>query len=102
MHNSYLIFIIIWNCQNSHAICDLGLSITKRLAVKEDDLQGFTASIPLPSMVYKSFEKQEGDDSVVSSCKEFICIGLLYHVLGWTTEEEKLADSSLYCLLNYI
>lgn len=52
--------------KNSHAICDLGLSITKRLAVKEDDLQGFTASIPLPSMVYKSFEKQEGDDSVAN------------------------------------
>ncbi|XP_050288244.1 sister chromatid cohesion protein PDS5 homolog A isoform X1 [Quercus robur] len=52
--------------KNSHAICDLGFSITKRLAAKEDDLQGFTASIPLPSMVYKSFEKQEGDDSVAN------------------------------------
>ncbi|KAL4628077.1 hypothetical protein ACB092_05G210600 [Castanea dentata] len=39
---------------------------SKRLAVKEDDLQGLTASIPLPSMVYKSFEKKEGDDSVAN------------------------------------
>ncbi|GMY36602.1 sister chromatid cohesion protein PDS5 homolog A isoform X4 [Fagus crenata] len=52
--------------KNSHAICDLGLSITKRLAPKDDDLQGLTASIPLPSVLYKLLEKKEGDDSVAT------------------------------------
>lgn len=53
------------NLQNSHAICDLGLSITKRLAPKECDLQVLTVSVPLPSMLYKPYEKKEGDDSAV-------------------------------------
>ena len=96
MHNSCLICIIIWNCQNSHAICDLGLSITKRLAAKEDDLQGFTASIPLPSMVYKSFEKQEGDDSVVSSAKN--SFALVYRIMYWV---EQLKKKNLL-ILHYI
>lgn len=48
----------------SHAICDLGLSIIKRLALKEDDLQGLTAPVSLPAMLYKTKEKTGGDDSV--------------------------------------
>jgi sister-chromatid-cohesion protein PDS5 len=58
------------------------LFVTKRLAPKEDDLQGLTASVPLPSVLYKLFEKKEGDDSVVSSAKNsvvlfyVICTGL--------------------------
>lgn len=52
--------------KNSHAICDLGLSITKRLAPKENDLQGLPASVPLPSMLYKPYEKKEGDDSMAT------------------------------------
>ncbi|KAM1124110.1 sister chromatid cohesion protein PDS5 homolog A [Malus sylvestris] len=52
--------------KNSHGICDLGLSVTKLLFPKENDLQGLPASIPLPSMLYKPYEKKEGDDSVAS------------------------------------
>ncbi|XP_035545747.1 sister chromatid cohesion protein PDS5 homolog A isoform X2 [Juglans regia] len=52
--------------KNSHAICDLGLSITKRLATKEDDSQRSTVLVSLPSMLYKLLEKNEGDDSVAS------------------------------------
>ncbi|THG11358.1 hypothetical protein TEA_018860 [Camellia sinensis var. sinensis] len=48
--------------KNSYAICDLGMSITKRLAQKEDDLQGLIVSVPLPPMLYKPREKKEGDD----------------------------------------
>lgn len=51
--------------QISYAICDLGLSIIKRLALKEDDLQGLTVPVSLPAILYKSKEKK-GDDSVVS------------------------------------
>lgn len=60
-----LTYVIFSNFQNSHAICDLGLSITKRLAPKENDLQGLPASVSLPSMLYKPYEKKEGDDSMV-------------------------------------
>jgi len=56
-----------WGFQISFAICDLGLSIIKRLARKEDDFRGFTASISLPSMLYKTKEKKGGEDSVVCS-----------------------------------
>ncbi|KAK9267394.1 hypothetical protein L1049_009819 [Liquidambar formosana] len=52
--------------KNSHAICDLGLSITKRLAQKEDDLQESTLSVSLPSMLYKPHEKKEEDDTMAS------------------------------------
>lgn len=52
--------------QNSHAICDLGLSLTKRLATKEEDFQGLIASVPLPPMIYKSCKKGEEDGSMVS------------------------------------
>lgn len=52
--------------QNSYAICDLGLSITKRLASREEDFQGLIASVPLPAMIYKPCQKEEGNDSMVS------------------------------------
>ncbi|CBI33245.3 unnamed protein product, partial [Vitis vinifera] len=51
--------------KNSHALCDLGLSIIKRLVQKQDDVQGLTSSITLPPILYKLCEK-EGDDSVAS------------------------------------
>lgn len=49
--------------KNSHAICELGLSITKRLH-KVDDLQVPIQSVSLPPMLYKPYEKEGGDDSV--------------------------------------
>ncbi|KAA8519226.1 hypothetical protein F0562_013482 [Nyssa sinensis] len=52
--------------KNSHAICDLGLSITKRLAQKQDELQVSITVVFLPPMLYKPCEKKEGDDAPVS------------------------------------
>ncbi|KAL7213803.1 hypothetical protein ACSBR2_016356 [Camellia fascicularis] len=54
--------------KNSHAICDLGLSIIKRLAHKEDDLQESIVSVSLPPILYKLRDKkgEEGDDPLVS------------------------------------
>ncbi|XP_039016298.1 sister chromatid cohesion protein PDS5 homolog A-like [Hibiscus syriacus] len=49
--------------KNSHAICDLGLSIMRRLAYKEEDLQGLIQSVSLPSLLYKPYERKEGEDS---------------------------------------
>ncbi|KAE8709123.1 putative ARF GTPase activator [Hibiscus syriacus] len=49
--------------KNLHAICDLGLSIMRRLAYKEDDLQGLIQSVSLPPLLYKPYERKEGEDS---------------------------------------
>ncbi|KDP35518.1 hypothetical protein JCGZ_08956 [Jatropha curcas] len=48
--------------KNSHAISELGLSITKRLAQREDDLQRSASSVSLPPILYKPYEKKEGDE----------------------------------------
>uniref|UniRef100_A0A5B7AN91 Sister chromatid cohesion protein PDS5 B n=2 Tax=Davidia involucrata TaxID=16924 RepID=A0A5B7AN91_DAVIN len=52
--------------KNSHGICDIGLSITKRLGQKQDDIQASITLVSLPSMLYKPHEKKEGDDTLVS------------------------------------
>lgn len=46
------------NGQNSHAICDLGLAITKRLLQKDVDMQGLSHSVSLPPIIYKACEKE--------------------------------------------
>ncbi|KAG4182792.1 hypothetical protein ERO13_A09G067800v2 [Gossypium hirsutum] len=49
--------------ENSHAICDLGLSIMKCLTYKEEDLQGLMQSVSLPPLLYKPYERKEGEGS---------------------------------------
>ncbi|XP_058753154.1 sister chromatid cohesion protein PDS5 homolog A-like isoform X1 [Vicia villosa] len=57
----------------SHAICDLGLAITKRLVQKDVDLQELSHLVSLPPMLYKAVEKKEGDDTMlVSEVKSWI------------------------------
>ncbi|GMH05225.1 hypothetical protein Nepgr_007065 [Nepenthes gracilis] len=51
--------------KNSHAICDLGLSIIKRLGQKLDGHQDPPASVSLPSMLYKLCERKEENDAEV-------------------------------------
>ncbi|GER52831.1 sister chromatid cohesion protein pds5 [Striga asiatica] len=48
--------------KNSYALCDLGLSILKRLAPKQVDPQDSSASVILPSVLYKPLEKKEDDE----------------------------------------
>uniref|UniRef100_A0A7N0UYA4 Uncharacterized protein n=1 Tax=Kalanchoe fedtschenkoi TaxID=63787 RepID=A0A7N0UYA4_KALFE len=50
--------------KNSHAICDLGISVVKRLAQKEDAVSEMTSSVTLPSLLYKSLAKTEENPSV--------------------------------------
>ncbi|CAL1352064.1 unnamed protein product [Linum trigynum] len=45
--------------KNSHAVCELGLMIVKRLASKEDDVQVLASPVTLPSLLYKPYEKKE-------------------------------------------
>ncbi|KAF2306079.1 hypothetical protein GH714_011216 [Hevea brasiliensis] len=58
--------------KNSHAISELGLAITKRLAPKEDDIQTLASPVSLPPMLYKSHEKKEGDDSLATEGKMWL------------------------------
>ncbi|KAL1214039.1 putative sister chromatid cohesion protein PDS5 [Cardamine amara subsp. amara] len=51
--------------KNSHAICELGLSIMNHLTQKEPGLQGEITPVSLPPMLYKPSEKIEGDNSQV-------------------------------------
>ncbi|CAJ1941535.1 unnamed protein product [Sphenostylis stenocarpa] len=55
----------------SHALCDLGLAITKRLVQKDVDLQGLSHLVSLPPMLYKTSEK-EGDDTGVTEVKSWL------------------------------
>jgi sister-chromatid-cohesion protein PDS5 len=55
--------------KNSHAICELGLSIINHLTQKEPDLQGEITPVSLPPTLYKPSEKVEGDKSQVGEEK---------------------------------
>ncbi|KAK7303437.1 hypothetical protein RJT34_14343 [Clitoria ternatea] len=56
--------------KNSHAICDLGLAITKRLVERDVDLEGLSPPVSLPQVLYKAFEKEK--DPVVSEVKSWL------------------------------
>ncbi|XP_019463683.1 PREDICTED: sister chromatid cohesion protein PDS5 homolog A-like isoform X1 [Lupinus angustifolius] len=58
--------------KNSHAICDLGLAITKQIVQKDVDLQGLSASVSLPPMLYKTYESNEADDTLVSGVNTWL------------------------------
>ncbi|XWS12972.1 hypothetical protein CRYUN_Cryun37aG0135600 [Craigia yunnanensis] len=93
--------------KNSHAICDLGLSIMKHLAYKEEDLQGLIQSVSLPSLLYKPYERKEGEDSQAGERQTWLADeGVLSHfeslklecdgmVHTETAKEEALKDSEI-------
>ncbi|KAG9448592.1 hypothetical protein H6P81_008557 [Aristolochia fimbriata] len=56
-------YVDVKRTKTSQAICDLGLSITKRLICKKDDFTDYTTTFSLPSALYKPLEKKEGDNS---------------------------------------
>ncbi|XP_024637720.1 sister chromatid cohesion protein PDS5 homolog A isoform X2 [Medicago truncatula] len=58
--------------KNSHAMCDLGLAITKKLVQKDVDVQELSHLLSLPPMLYKAFEKKEGNGTVVSEVKSWL------------------------------
>ncbi|GMH26851.1 hypothetical protein Nepgr_028694 [Nepenthes gracilis] len=58
--------------KNSHAICDLGLSIIKRLGQRLDGHQDTPASVSLPPLLYKPCEKKEEDDTKVGAVKTWL------------------------------
>ncbi|XP_075505571.1 sister chromatid cohesion protein PDS5 homolog A-like isoform X1 [Primulina tabacum] len=58
--------------KNLYALCDLGMSIIKRLASKEIDPQNSSASVTLPPVLYKLVEKKEDGDSLVGEVKTWL------------------------------
>ncbi|KAL2603500.1 hypothetical protein GLYMA_09G014600v4 [Glycine max] len=71
--------------KNSHAICDLGLAITKRLVQKDVDLQGLSPLVSLPPMLYKACEKES--DPMVSGVKSWLADGsVLAHFISLELE----------------
>ncbi|KAL3521808.1 hypothetical protein ACH5RR_014642 [Cinchona calisaya] len=58
--------------KNLYAVCDLGLSITKRLSPKEEDLHDVSASVPLPATLYKSHETKEAGDKPVGESQTWL------------------------------
>ncbi|XP_043693210.1 sister chromatid cohesion protein PDS5 homolog B-like [Telopea speciosissima] len=63
--------IDVMKTKNSHAICDLGLSITKQLVKKKDDMMGSITLVPLPPALYKTQEKEDVE-SLVSEGKTWL------------------------------
>ncbi|CAG7894949.1 unnamed protein product [Brassica rapa] len=55
--------------KNSHAICELGLSVINQLTQKEPDLKGEFTPVSLPPTLYKPSEKTEGDNPRVGEEK---------------------------------
>lgn len=51
--------------QTVHAICDLGLSIAKRIVSEKVEVSGFD-TVPLPCMLYKPVDKSKDENAMVS------------------------------------
>lgn len=82
--------------KNSHAICDLGLSITKRLSRMEDNSQGVFSSVSLPSTLYKPYEKKEDDDSLASERQTWLADeSVLTHFESLKLETHEVVGSEI-------
>ncbi|KAL6553181.1 hypothetical protein OROGR_007023 [Orobanche gracilis] len=58
--------------KNLYALCDLGLSIIKRLAPNQDGLQDSSAYVALPPVLYQPLEKKEENDSSLGEQKTWL------------------------------
>lgn len=82
--------------KNSHAICDLGLSIIKRLAQKGEELKGLSVSVSLPPSLYKPCEDKAGDDSVASEGQTWLADeSVLAHFESLKLETDGSANSGI-------
>ncbi|KAL6562372.1 hypothetical protein OROGR_003379 [Orobanche gracilis] len=81
--------------KNSYALCDLGLSIVKRLAQKQDDPQDSSASVNLPSVLYKPFENKEDNELLVGEEKTCLADDVVAHFESLELEANGIVDSVL-------
>ncbi|EPS57807.1 hypothetical protein M569_17010, partial [Genlisea aurea] len=61
--------------KNSYALCDLGISIIKRLAPRQGVLEDLSAPVSLPAMLYKLLEKKDESESQVNGEKTWLADG---------------------------
>ncbi|XP_011096143.1 sister chromatid cohesion protein PDS5 homolog A isoform X1 [Sesamum indicum] len=82
--------------KNLYALCDLGMSILKRLAPKQDDLQGSSESVTLPSVLYKPLVKKDENDLLVGEEKTWLADdGILAHFESLELEDNGIVNSVL-------
>ncbi|KAM7263653.1 hypothetical protein ACFE04_001336 [Oxalis oulophora] len=82
--------------KNSHAISELGLNITKRLAPKQEDLSGLTVSVCLPSILYKPYEKKDNDDSSATEEQTWLADdNVLAHFEALKLESEETVNGKI-------
>ncbi|XVF26230.1 hypothetical protein REPUB_Repub13aG0281300 [Reevesia pubescens] len=82
--------------KNSHAICDLGLSIMKRLAYKEEDFQGLIQSVSLPPLLYKPYQIKEGEDSQAEETQTWLADeSVLSHFESLKLESDGLVHTEI-------
>lgn len=55
--------------QNLYAVSDLGMSILKRLAPKQHDLQDLSASVTLPCGLFRQLAKEGENETTVCVVK---------------------------------
>ncbi|KAL0398901.1 UNVERIFIED_CONTAM: Sister chromatid cohesion protein PDS5 [Sesamum radiatum] len=80
--------------KNLYALCDLGMSILKRLAPKQDDLQGSSESVTLPSVLYKPLVKKDENDLLVGEEKTWLADdGILAHFESLELEDNGIVNS---------
>ncbi|CAK7323338.1 unnamed protein product [Dovyalis caffra] len=82
--------------KNSHAISELGLSIIKRLAQKEDHLQSLRSPVSLPPMLYKTYEYKAGEDALANEGKVWLADeSVLSHFDSLKFETDGTASSDI-------
>lgn len=59
--------------QTLHAISDLGLSIAKKLVPDQTDVPG-SDMVPLPAPLYMNVEKNQDENTVVSTFQRNSCL----------------------------
>ncbi|XP_042029643.1 sister chromatid cohesion protein PDS5 homolog B-like isoform X1 [Salvia splendens] len=80
--------------QNSYALCDLGISIVKRLSPNHEDLHDSSVSVTLPARLYKQHAKKDEDASPVGEEKTWLAEdGVLAHFESLKLETNEIVNS---------
>ncbi|KAK1317916.1 DNA mismatch repair protein MSH6 [Acorus calamus] len=79
--------------KNSHAICELGLLITKKLIQNQENYPEMPTSVSLPPLLYRTIEKEEGKDSMVNGEQKWLADGeFLVHFESLKFEKNESID----------
>ncbi|XP_047980009.1 sister chromatid cohesion protein PDS5 homolog A-like isoform X1 [Salvia hispanica] len=80
--------------QNSYALCDLGMSIVKKLFPNHEVLHGSSVSVTLPAGLYKQRAKKDEDASPVGEEKTWLAEdGVLAHFESLKLETNEIVNS---------